>query len=315
MLLIGSRAGKIHFPDYRQPHDYDFIASREEAHKFLENFEHNIEPSHPKKIRAKVKLPRRAKTFEIEIAEEIPSSAALVDLNKNNFYEDKELRYSYNVASPETLFLLKKSHIPFNIHWKKNIVDYLYLKSRIDNSKLDDKWNDIFQTRFEEVKERMKHKERNFNVSNSEFFKVSERFVQRIIPHDNIHYATCFFDEPLFRKVKDDLGKAEMSESKVNALSNDLKIKLIQEEIMALSIERVILPAIKENKTYDARSAYIDTASKMVYNYLPMYLRFFAADNFLEITNLGFDYVDKFLKNVKDLDLNLKNNQRNYEYF
>jgi hypothetical protein len=34
-------------------------------------------------------------------------------------------------------------------------------------------------------------------------------------------------------------------------------------------------------------------------------MRLFAADNFLEIIDLPIDYVDKFLKNVKGLDLNL----------
>ena len=300
MLLIGSRAGRIHFSDYRYPKDYDFISTRLEAGWLLNKFEHEIQPSHPKKIRAKVKMAGRFKTFEIEIAEDIPSSAMLLASDRKILHHDKELDYNYYVASPENLFLLKKSHICFNIHWKKNIVDYLYLKARVDQSKVN---NEILNLRFEEIKNRMKYKERNFDVDNSDFFKVSERFVKRYIPHDNIHYATCFFDEPLFRSVKDDLSKAAMNESKVNALSYDLKIKLIQEEIMALAIERKILPAIKEKSAYDSREAYLDTACAMVYNYLPMFLRGFAADNFLEIMSLPVDYVDKFLKNVKGLDL------------
>ncbi len=300
MLLIGSRAGKIHFSDYRYPRDYDFIASTSEVEDFLKLHKHEILPSHPKKIKAKITIAGRPKLFELELADQIPSSLLLHSKDRAEKRSDPELKCDYYVASPENLFLLKKSHICFNIHWKKNIVDYLYLKARVDQSKID---NDILFLRIEEIKERMRHKERNFDVSNSEFFKVSERFVKRMVPHDNIHYATCFFDEPLFRSVKDDLSKAAMSEDKVNALSDDLKIKLIQEEIMALSIERGILPAIKENSTYDSHAVYVDTACKMVYNYLPMFLRFFAADNFLQIVNLPVDYVDKFLKNVKGLNL------------
>lgn len=307
MLLIGSRAGKINFPEYRHPNDYDFIATRAEADDFLSKFRHEIKPSHPKKIKAKVEFKGRKKSFELEIAEEIPSSQEIYNCSSNFEHYDSDLGISYKVASPKNLFLLKKSHIVFNIHWKKNIIDYLFLKARVSESTFDTKWHEIYNLRFNEVKDRLKYKERSFDVSNSDFFKVSERFVKRLLPHDNIHYATCFFDEPLFRRVKDDLDKAEMSEDKVNALSHDLKIKLIQEEIMALSIERFVLPAIKNKTAYDYHTFFVDTAASMVYNYLPMFLRHFAVDNFLEIVKLDFNYVDKFFSNVKGLDLNLLN--------
>jgi len=305
LLLIGSRAAKIHFPDFKYPRDYDFIASRVEAGDFLSLHKHEILPSHPKKIRARVKLGGHNKQFEIEIAEDIPSSLRLHCKDRDRQHYDSELKCNYFVASPENLFLLKKSHICFNINWRKNITDYLYLKSKIDEKKLDKDWYDIYTLRFDEIKSRLRYKEHNFDVENSEFFNKSEKFVKRYLPHDNIHYATCFFDKPLFESVKNDLSKAAMSEDKVNSLPHNLKIKLIQEEAIALSIERFVLPAIKKNESYDAKSFYIDSAAKMVYNYLPMFMRLFAADNFLEIIDLPIDYVDKFLKNVKGLDLNL----------
>ncbi len=304
MLLIGSRAAKHHCPDFRIPKDYDFIATSEEINLFLSNRKHEILPSHPKKIRARVRVGMRQKMFEMELADQIPSSKAIVDNNEPNKIVDSELNWEYEVASLENLFLLKKSHICFNIHWKKNITDYLYLKSKINESKFDLFWWHAFDLRFNEIKERVRYKERSFDVTNSDFFKVSERFVKRMLPHDNIHYATCFFENPLFLRVKDDAGRAEMNPDKVEALPFDLKIKLIQEESMALAIERFILPAVKEKKEYDARKAYVDTAAAMVYNYLPMYLRLFAADNFLHILDLNVDYVGKFFKNVEGLTLN-----------
>lgn len=304
MLLIGSRAAKYHFPFFRKPNDYDFIASEAETRRFLSSFKHTDISTHSKKIRARVELERPV-TFEFDLIEQYASSKLIYQEDMGNLYLDPALDTVYHIASPETLLLLKKSHLPFNIHWKKNMVDYLFLKQHVNLDNLNNRWHHIFNMRFGEIKERVKYKERKFDVSNSDFFKVSEKMVNRLLPHDNIHWATCFFDKPLFMMVKDDLDKAEMNPDKVNALSQDYKIKLIQEETMALAIERYILPSVRSKALYNAQEAYSSTAAKMVYNYLPMFLRFFAIDNFLEILNLKIDYVDKFFKNVKGLDINV----------
>lgn len=305
MLLIGSRATKYHFSDFRNPKDYDFIASKYEAERFLSDFKYTDVSSHPKKLRAKVELNnKRASLFEFDLTDYYPSSRIIYHTDRYYSYNDEKLGTSYYIASVETLYLLKRSHICFNIHWQKSIADMLYLKQYININNLNQEWYDTFNLRFQEIKDRVKYKERNFDISNSDFFKVSEKMVNRLLPHDNIHYATCFFDRPLFMTVKDDLSKAAMSEAKVNALSHDQKIKLIQEECMALTIERYILPCVKNNKPYNASEAYAAIAGKMVYNYLPMFLKLFAADNFLEILDLKIDYVDKFFKNVKGLNLN-----------
>lgn len=304
LVLIGSRAARYHFPFFRKAKDFDFIGTREEIDEFLARYKHTITKSIPKKICARVYVGVRSSSFEFEIVGAgNESTDKIYALNTHKSHFDPILNIEYNIAAPEVLYLLKKSHICFNVHWKKNIGDYLFLKGEVDINKLTPEWEEIFNLRFKETKERVKYVERDFDVSNSNFFKVSERMVKRLLPHDNIHFATCFFDKPLFMSVKDDLSKAAMSEVKVNALPHDLKIKLIQEECMALTIEREILPCLAKKKEYNARQAYVDMAARMVYNYLPMFLRFFAADHFKEIVNLQEDFVAKFLNNVKGLDL------------
>lgn len=304
LLLIGSRAARHHFPFFRRAKDFDFIGTREEVNEFLARYDHTITKQIPKKICARVRVGQRSNSFEFELIDAgNKSTDRIYDLTTHTQHYDPILKITYNVAAPEVLLLLKKSHICFNVHWKKNIGDYLFLKDEVSSSKLTLEWQEIFNLRFEETKERVNYKERDFDVSNSDFFKISERMVKRLLPHDNIHFATCFFDKPLFLTVKDDLSKAAMSEQKVNALSHDLKIKLIQEECIALTIEREILPCLVKKKEFNARQAYVDMAARMVYNYLPMFLRFFAADNFKEIVSLQEDFVAKFLNNVKGLDL------------
>lgn len=301
MLLIGSRATRFHFPEARKPKDYDFMATTVEVDQFLSKFSYKDTTHHPKKRRAQIDLNGHGHkvSFEFELIEHYPSSQIITKYDKSYSKDDKELGIKYFVASPQTLFLLKRSHVVYNIHWDKNILDYLFLRNKITTLSypLPLWWEKAYNLRFEEVKNRVAKKEMNFDVDNSEFFKKSEKFVNRKVEHDSLHYATCFLDKPIFMTVKDDLSKAALSETKVAQLSPDLKIMMIQEEAMALSLERYIIPSLLESKPFDAKLAYIKTAKKMVYHYLPIFLRHFAADHFLEIVDLKIDYVNKFLNN------------------
>lgn len=298
MLLIGSRAAKFWFSEFRKPRDYDFIATTAEVDEFLSKFSYQDTSSHAKKRRAKVDVHGYKLNFEFELVEHYPSSALIYKNDKTFLRYDKLLGIEYGVASPETLYLLKKSHIIFNIHWDKNIYDYLFLKGKVQSDFIDflPGWKrDALRLRFDEIKARVKSKQMNFDQDNSDFFKKSEKFVNRVVEHDSLHYATCFYDKPLFLSAKDDVTKAALSKEKVRQMSHLHKIQMIQEEIMALSLERHIIPCMMEKKLYNAKGAYQKIAARMVHNYLPYFLRYFAADNFLEILDLKVDYVQLFL--------------------
>lgn len=296
MLLIGSRAARFHFPEFRKPKDYDFIATTAEVDGFLSKFKYQDTSSHPKKRRAKVDVHGYKLNFEFELVEHYPSSALIYKNDMTAGHADKLLGIVYRVAHPNTLYLLKKSHIIFNIHWDKNIYDYLFLKEKCNPEFALFGWrNEALRLRFDEIKTRIKSKQMTFDQSNSDFFKKSEKFVNRVVEHDSLHYATCFYEKPLFLSAKDDLTKAALSKEKVRQMSHLHKIQMIQEEIMALALERHIIPCMMEKKPYNALSAYHKTAAKMVHNYLPYFLRYFAADNFIEILDLKVDYVQLFL--------------------
>ena len=202
MLLIGSRATLYHYSDARAPKDYDFLATKEEVDFFLSFFKWKDTSSHEKKLRARVKLDDRFHSFEFDLVEYYPSSKLILDNDKMSIVNDNLLHFQYHVASPATLLLLKKSHITFNIHWWKNIYDYLYLNSK--GIKINAGWEQqAYDLRYNEILNRANRKQMNFDVENSEFFKKSEKFVNRVVEHDSLHYATCFYEEPLFLLAKD----------------------------------------------------------------------------------------------------------------
>jgi hypothetical protein len=298
MLLIGSRAARFWYPEFRKPKDYDFIATTKEVDDFLSKFTYQDTSSHPKKRRARVDVHGYKLNFEFELVEHYPSSAIIYKNDTTIHNYDNLLGIEYVVAGPQTLYLLKKSHIIFNIHWDKNIYDYLFLKDKCKpfDIFLPGWKSDALRLRFDEIKNRIKSKEINFNQKNSEFFKKSEKFVNRVVEHDSLHYATCFYDEPLFLSAKEDTTKAALSKEKVRQMPHLHIIQMIQEEAMVLALERDIIPCLLEKKPYNAKGAYHKTAARMVHNYLPYFLRYFAADNFLEILDLKVDYVQLFLE-------------------
>jgi hypothetical protein len=296
MLLIGSRATQFHFPDARTPKDYDFIGTRSEVNAFLCKFSWKDTSSHEKKRRARVKIGSNYHSFEFDLVDSYPSSKLILDNEKTKLVYDNYLKTSYYVASPLTLFLLKRSHITFNIHWWKNIYDYLFLKNKIGNIAWENWQIEAYELRFKEILNRTHRKVMNFDLDNSDFFKKSEKFVKRVVEHDSLHYATCFYDKPLFLSAKEDKSKAALSESKVWAMSDKLIVQMIQEECMALSLERGVIPALLDNSQFNAEQIYMKTAGKMVYNYLPPFMRIYAADHFLEILDLKVDYVTSFLR-------------------
>lgn len=307
MLLIGSRAARFHYPSSRKPKDFDFIALRSEVKEFLKDRNYQDTSSHEGKIRALIDIQGEKVSFEFELIGSYGYISSRELYLQNYLPEtatkhDKILGITYHVASPHALLLLKKSHITFPIHWEKNINDYLFLLNKLRGQPLPAWWDHIFNLRFNEIKNRVNKNQMKFDVDNSDFFKKSEKFVHRIVEHDSLHQATCFGNEPLFLSAKEDLSKAALSESKVSQMTHDNKIKMIQEECMALSMERHIIPALMKKETINSKGAYRKIAGKMVYNYLPDFLKFFAADHFPEILDLKIDYVQKCLDNHPTLN-------------
>lgn len=302
MFLIGSRALKHHYSNAREPKDYDFIATEKEVDQFLSRYQYKDTSKHYKKRRALIDVNGKKISFEFDLVERSPSSKLIYNNSNSKIVEDTLLQLDLRIATPETLFFIKKSHITFPIHWWKNIYDYHFLWDKLKDKDYPE-WNgQILNIRYQEIRNRFNKKEIDFNLSNQEFFKKSEEKVKRFVDHDSLHWAIKFYDEPLFLEAKDDPDRAELSSGAVLEMTDEHKIQMIQEEVMALSLEREIIPALIKKEKYDANLSYARYAGKMVYHYLPEWLRFFAADNFLDILDVKKNYVQECLTNHPTLN-------------
>lgn len=188
------------------------------------------------------------------------------------------------VADLGVLCALKHSHRYHCQHWHKNIRDYSFLKSRVV---LDDEllW-------FSGVRNSEKSKScvtRSLGVSNDEFFGASQGVVKRLYVHDDLHYATCFYGEPLWARCKVDLSKAAVSEKLFGLLSFEDRVRMVQEEAFVIALERKIIPfGVEANEAF--RWAVMRIGTSLTGGWF----REFTVENYNSIIKYDWDFVGKF---------------------
>lgn len=201
------------------------------------------------------------------------------------------------IPTLKELYTLKVSHSFWDIHWDKTIYDIKFLQengvSEIDKelfSELYDGWCEIHGP-----------KKAYLSVNNEKFFQDG---VDRTIPHDTIHEAVAYYDEPMFRKLKTNKDSAYISGSMFNQLSYDDKIKTCREEIYVVAIERFLLHGAKSTL-----AAYRNAIKLLVTSMTKGWFPLFIVENIKELFNKdhNVEYYEKFLNNCKEKKWELKN--------
>ncbi len=272
MLLIGSRAAKFHLTDFRSPLDWDFIASEPELKRFYDHPELKPVGNHDG-VKRDFSFGR---TFvEVEIATTGSSCEALFHEHEG---ATKTPFGTARVASLDALFLLKRSHVAFQRMWLKHFRDYRVLQEHVGS--IPARLEPTLALRIKETKKRLRFRDKNFSISNDEFFGRSADRVMRVVPHDSIHDAIKFGPVPLFKLLKEDQNVATVLFSRFLELPFDSKIKNMQEECMVLTIERHAIPARLGRKPFVEKLASEIILREMCFNYLPFDFRLFAVDYF-----------------------------------
>lgn len=194
------------------------------------------------------------------------------------------------VPSLEALYTLKVSHSFWNIHWLKTMRDIEWFqKQEVEFiPALHDTLYAYWETRHGKKKAYL-------NVDNEKFFTGS---VRRKYVHDDIHYATCYYDEPMYRKLKKDLTKALISPRMFKELCHSDKLKLCREEAYVTALERFIIPNGTEPKEAYRRSMNLLVTS-MSRGWFPKFIVL----NWRELKNPDIDFKAKFEENLVNVRL------------
>jgi hypothetical protein len=127
MLLIGSRAIRVHFPEFREPRDWDLVGTQAEIDALAQRLR-RAGPQRPEK--AHFQLGKRL--VEVANASVVPYWEKVLLA----FEHEREIQHDelgpLRVAPPGYLLLTKHCGLIYRVvHWHKNLEDLYFLRDRV----------------------------------------------------------------------------------------------------------------------------------------------------------------------------------------
>jgi hypothetical protein len=313
MIIIGSKAlysnnASLVNQERLDKSDFDVIMSTKDFSNWYSQFKDviiELVPRSSNKYVAKILINNVKKMYEIELEEKGTSSAFLLNNLSNvcnNIYVDP-LGIKWNSLKLEYLYLTKKSHLHFPVHFEKNINDYHIIKNKLGDFKQTGLMERYFTLRNNEAKKRFseKHNTPRLNVTNFDFFKISGVEDGRVYIHDDLHEVIKHFDRPVYEMMKKDenFDMAWCEKDMFKKLPFEYRIKCVQEEAYVIALERYIIP---EKRNYeDFFWCYKRALMRICTTLCSGFFRDFACDNYLKIVDSYDDvFVDKFNYAVKN---------------
>lgn len=277
-VLIGSRAAKHWFPRFPRTNDYDIVIKR----SIFDNWANKQSNAIIRKCTSnghKVIVNVNDDKFEFEF-ETLESNRLILEREYSNHIDISGLKCG--VATPEMLLAIKRSHLYHSDCWHKTVKDYHFLRSQVV---LND------ELKLSEIRRAEKNKRtgRSLMVDNDNFFNGSQRIVNRIYVHDDLHYATCYYDEPIWVRCKKDLSKAYIDKDLFDQLSQLDKVRMVQEEGFVIALERQIIP-----KNIDEKNAYKWAIMRIGTTLTSGWFRDFTIDNYHEVMKYNHDFIGLF---------------------
>lgn len=199
LTLVGSRAIKHWFPDFREPKDWDYLAADERARRVMLKPEGDL------------------------------------------FIDERLTEWAWGpIATPDELYTLKCSHafwvVNSDQNWNKHMADLLYLQKQ--GAQFIRPLYDILKPIWKELHGGRKAK--LVGASKDGFFKDA---VVRKYDHDSLHRSVAWTPgKPMYERILRDGSEVDCSWDKFMALSEEDRLVLCQEEVMATALERILIP-------------------------------------------------------------------------
>lgn len=299
MILIGSRAAKYHFSDYRNPKDWDFVCTHDEFIDWLNLNINNIKKKRVDDGFTKAQITdKQNNVYEFVFTTPESSNELLTELCRK---WTCNLIIPCFVADPVLLYLIKKSHVHQPIWWGKSIQDYHFLKTRVDEP--TEAQLEFFELRKSEVDARSKKLKINLNMTNEDFFEKSNGAIKRVYEHDDLHAATCYYDKPLYDSLKLDKNKAAISKKLFFKLSYEDQLRTVREECYAIALERKLIPLLESGippLAIDIEKAFMYALERVSTTLTSGWFREFAIENHFSIKEVDKNFLDDFLNSVSN---------------
>jgi hypothetical protein len=295
VIVIGSRAVKAWEPSFREPVDWDISCTLKEYMMLQAAWEPDLDKIRPIG-RGKILMLFPDMRVEVEISERGSSSELLNELLRTGEVQWKPLTFrGFQFRAPELLisYLIKLSHGHYPHHWFKTIEDIHWMKERVDFSRLTSRHTKLYLRSKDEAESRNTAPKPKLNMSNEDFFSVSEQFVGRVFDHDELHKAVAFGPVPVHTMAKKNPEKALMSQKMFFKLPEATQLNCVREEAAVIALERKIVPQGKTDEAFIAE-AYRWALKRISTDLTGGWFRDFAIDNYPQVKDPGQDFVGRF---------------------
>jgi hypothetical protein len=139
------------------------------------------------------------------------------------------------IASPSVILTIKCSHLGWDLFWDKHARDVIHLQSL--GYKIID---ELFYPLVEYWKD--KHGNKGFlslYKTKSEFFND---YVQYVYDHDYLHELVATPNQPVYKQCLKDGEQVAIDKDKFYQMSHKDQIRMFQEEILVIALERWLIP-------------------------------------------------------------------------
>ena len=127
MLVFGSRALRYHFPQFREPQDWDLAGTRAEVERLDQ-----VLPRRGHQAPYKAHFAYASSTVEVDIAEERPFWARALHVFRDAPILDEGVLGPLRVPPPAFMLFTKQCGLIYGVkHWHKNLEDLYQLQSWI----------------------------------------------------------------------------------------------------------------------------------------------------------------------------------------
>ena len=238
MILIGSRALYLRCKQalMRKPVDFDFVATRQEADKWIAANQTKVgaEKIYPEKNGEKL-IVEGATNVEFEIVHPGTSSEMLYKMVQGN-PESIETPFGW-VPTFDMLFTLKASHkyLKNSPHFWKTVADYHIMKRL--GATIRPEYQEFFKLR---EKETYTYAHPKLNVSKDAFFQ--DDGILYIWDHDDIHKSVARGEHPAYTYYMKDGAQVACDKNKFFSLPQEIRLNGVVEEAAVLAIERSLVP-------------------------------------------------------------------------
>ncbi len=284
MILIGSQALNLIAPQIlnREPRDFDFIATKEEAEAFIDSRISQFEKVYRQgnKLIAEGTMP-----CEFELLEESPTAQMFADLVSAE--QSPSIPGFGQVPSLDLLFTLKSSHryLKNSPHFWKNAMDYH--KMKMVGAKVKEEYKDFLKAR---EKATYVYAHPKLNVSKKDFFKDDN--IQYVYDHDSLHVAVKHLDRPAYTYYMVDGAEVQTSKKKFFEVDELIRLYGVLEESYVLALERSQIPHAGK---LSPKNSFSIAISKVATSITSGWFREFAYENIFKVLKMySDDYVQRF---------------------